>query len=81
MHPQRKRKGELALEGSHSKEIFTNSHCPKKRTFHDFDEQIFFNHQFEDVPSNPPQKKRKEEIALGGSSSKEISTNLIRKTD
>ena len=73
--PQKKRKGWIALGGSPSKEIYTNSHCPKKRTFHGFDEQIFFNNQFEDVANIPPQKKRKGELALGWSSSKEISTN------
>ena len=60
---------------SPSKEISTNPHFPKKITFHDFDEQMFFSNQFVDEASTPPQKKRKGEIALGASPSKEISTN------
>jgi len=38
--------------------------------------EIFFvSNKFVDVDSIPPPKKRKGEIALGGSTSKEISTN------
>jgi len=51
--------GEIARGGYPSKEISMNSHCPKNRTFQDFEKHIFFTNQFVEVARIPPQRKRK----------------------